>query len=64
MTLGLRLLATRLSASVFTVSMRKVSMRSGGVCTLIALHHGHNTKRELFASCHGRVDIFGSSEVL
>ena len=39
-------------------------MRSGGVCTLIALHHGHNTKRELFASCHGRVDIFGSSEVL
>ena len=61
MTLGLRLLATRLSASMFTW---KVSMRSGGVCTLIALHHGHNTKRELFASCHGWVDIFGSSEVL
>ena len=37
MTLGLRLLATRLSASVFT---RKVSMRSGDVHTLIALHHG------------------------
>ena len=40
MTLGLRLLATRLSASVFT---RKVSMRSGDVHTLIALHHGLNT---------------------
>ena len=32
---------------------------SGGVRTLIALHHGCNTKSESFASCRGRVNIFG-----
>ena len=34
-----------------------------GLRTLIALHHGRNTKNELFASCHGRMNILGGCEV-
>ena len=36
---------------------------AGGVRTLIALHHGRNTKSESFASCRSRVNIFGGSKV-
>ena len=35
---------------------------SGGVRTLIALHHGRKTKNKSFASCRGRVKISGSSK--
>ena len=36
---------------------------AGCVRTLIALHHGHKTKSESFASCRGRVNISGSSKI-
>ena len=36
---------------------------SGGVRTLIALHHGRKTKNKSFASCRGRVNISGSSKI-
>ena len=36
---------------------------SGGVRTLIALHHGRKTKSESFASCRGRVNISCGSEI-
>ena len=35
----------------------------GGVRTLIALHHGRKTKSESFASCRGRLNISGGSEI-
>ena len=36
---------------------------SGGVRTLIALHHGRKTKSESFTSCRGRVNISGGSKI-
>ena len=36
---------------------------SGGVRTLIALHHGRKTKSESFTSCRGRVNILGGSKI-
>ena len=41
----------------------EVSPSPGGVLTLIALHHGRKTKSESFASCRGRVNISGGSEI-
>ena len=41
----------------------EVSPAPGGVLTLIALHHGRKTKSESFASCRGRVNISGGSEI-
>ena len=38
-------------------------MPPGGVRTLIALHHGRNTKNESFASCRGRMNISGGSKI-
>ena len=42
---------------------RHIIDSAGGVRTLIALHHGRKTKSESFASCRGRVNIFGGSEI-
>ena len=42
---------------------RHIIDSAGGVSTLIALHHGRKTKSESFASCRGRVNIFGGSEI-
>ena len=42
---------------------RHIIDSAGGVRTLIALHHGGKTKSESFASCRGRVNIFGGSEI-
>ena len=36
---------------------------TGGVRTLIAFHHARKTKSESFASCRGRVNISGGSEI-
>ena len=38
-------------------------LNTGGVCTLIALHHGRKTKSESLASCCGRVNISGGSKI-
>ena len=38
-------------------------VNSGGVRTLIALHHGLKTKSESFTSCRGRVNISGGSKI-
>ena len=42
---------------------RHIIDSAGGVRILIALHHGRKTKSESFASCRGRVNIFGGSEI-
>ena len=42
---------------------RHIIDSAGGVSTLIALHHGRKTKSESFASCRGRMNIFGGSEI-
>ena len=42
---------------------RHIIDSAGVVRTLIALHHGGKTKSESFASCRGRVNIFGGSEI-
>ena len=38
-------------------------IKSGGVHTLIALHHGRETKSKSFASCRGLVNISGGSKI-
>ena len=42
---------------------RHIIDSAGVVRTLIALHHGGKTKSESFASCRGRVNILGGSEI-
>ena len=44
-------------------SRQIVGLHSGGVRTLIALHHGRKIKSESLGSCRGRVNISGGSKM-
>ena len=41
----------------------RTTVHSGGVRTLIALHHGRKTKSESFTSCRGRGNVSGGSKI-
>ena len=59
--------AELLSSPGSFVFLSAVLSLAGSVRTLIALHHGRKTtmnmKSELFASCRGRVNVSGGSEI-
>ena len=44
-------------------TFEKLYFTTGGVRTLIALHHGRKMKSESLASCRCRVNIYGGSEI-
>ena len=50
-------------SQIFQIKLLYFRHDASGLRTLIVLHHCRNTKSESFASCRGRVNVFGGSEV-